>query len=103
MRPGADHRGQFSLDQRLVDRRRRLPNPLIDIGGLERVEHLEQGRPIQSHRVVCPSARTIGVVSLTITRWPSLTWSPTPSSPNTYTTARDVTAADQGTIPGHSE
>ena len=34
------------------------------------VEHLEQGRLVQGHRVLCPSARTIGVVSLTITRWP---------------------------------
>jgi hypothetical protein len=29
-----------------------------------------QGRLVQGHRVLCPSARTIGVVSLTITRWP---------------------------------
>jgi Multicopper oxidase len=31
---------------------------------------LEQGRLVQGHRVPCPSARTIGVVSLTITRRP---------------------------------
>src|SRR3712207_2295590 len=37
---------------------------------LQCVEHLEQGRLVQGHRVLCPSARTIGVVSLTITRWP---------------------------------
>src|SRR3712207_7957856 len=37
---------------------------------LQCVEHLEQGRLVQGHRVLCPSAKTIGVVSLTITRWP---------------------------------
>src|SRR3712207_8018195 len=42
------------------------------IGCLQCLEHLEQGRLVQGHRVLCPSARTIGVVSLTITRWPPL-------------------------------
>jgi hypothetical protein len=28
---------------------------------LEGFEHIEQGRLVQSHRVVCPSARTIGM------------------------------------------
>jgi hypothetical protein len=31
------------------------------------------------------------VVSLTITRWPSTPWSPTPSGPNSYTTSWDIT------------
>jgi hypothetical protein len=40
---------------------------------------------------MCPFARTIGVVSLTITRWPSPTWSPTPTRPPTYTKSWDIT------------
>src|SRR3954447_13780903 len=40
-------------------------------------------RLVQGHRVLCPSARTLGVVSLTITGWPLalmvVTWTyPTP-------------------------
>jgi len=31
---------------------------------------LEQGRLFQGHLCSCPSARTIGVVALTVTRWP---------------------------------
>jgi hypothetical protein len=57
----SDHRGQLGLDQSLVDRRCCLLDPVFDIGALERLEHVEQGRLIQSHRVVCPFARTIGV------------------------------------------
>jgi hypothetical protein len=91
VRAGADHRRQFGLDQSLVDRRCRLLDPVFDIGALECLEHIDQGRLVQSHRVTCPSARTIGVVSLTITRWPSHTWSPTPSGPTSYTTSWDVT------------
>jgi hypothetical protein len=94
---GAGHGGQLGLDQRLIDRRRCLPDPVFDIRSLQRLEHLKQGRLVQSHRVVCPSARTIAVVSLTITRWPSSTWSPTPSSPNSYTTSWDVTVVDSQT------
>jgi hypothetical protein len=49
--PGPDLRGQLGLDQRLVDRCRRLPNPVLDITTLEYLEHLKQGRLVQSHRV----------------------------------------------------
>jgi hypothetical protein len=51
-----------------------------------------------------PSARTIAVVSLTITRWPHLPASGTPSGPVTYTTPRGrgpehpMTPAEQGVI-----
>jgi hypothetical protein len=68
-----DHRGELGLDQRLVDRGGRGPDSVVDIGGLECLKHLEQGceaervRLIRGHRELCPSARTIGVVSLTIT------------------------------------
>jgi hypothetical protein len=86
VRAGADHRGQLGLDQRLIDRRRGLPDSFFDITTLEHLEYLEQGRLVQSHRVKCPFARTIGVVSLTFTRWPLYTWSSTPSKPPTNTT-----------------
>ena len=46
------------------------PNRVIDIGTLSRLDQLERGSLIQSHRVMIPSARTIGVVSSTTTRWP---------------------------------
>src|SRR6478752_9578813 len=91
VRRGADHRRQLRLDQRLIDRGCRLPNPVIDIRGLEHLKQLKQGRLVQSHRVTRPSARTIGVVPLTLTRWPSQTWSPTPRRPTTYTKNWDVT------------
>src|SRR5829696_5136183 len=91
MRLSADHRGQLGLDQRLIDRGRCRPDPLINLRSLQHFKQLKQGRLIQSHRVMCPFARTIGVVSLTITRWPSPTWSPTPTRPTTYTTSWDIT------------
>ena len=49
--PGADYRGQFGLDQRLIDRRRCCSDPFLDIGALEHFEQLEQERLIQGHRV----------------------------------------------------
>jgi hypothetical protein len=70
VRAGADHRGQLRLDQRLIDRRGRRPDPSSTSTALQCLQHLEQGRLVQGNRVLCPSARTIGVVSLTITRWP---------------------------------
>jgi hypothetical protein len=44
VRFGADHRGQFGLGQRLVDHRGRLADPVGDVGLLDRVQELEQGR-----------------------------------------------------------
>ena len=41
---GADHRGQLGLDQRLVDRRRRLPDPVGHIGLLDRVQAPRAGQ-----------------------------------------------------------
>jgi hypothetical protein len=105
-RPGAfiwlsaDDRGQLRLDQRLIDRGRRRPDPIINLSSLQHLQQLKQGRLIQSHRVMCPFghrvmcpfARTTAVVSLTTTRWPSPTCSPTPTRPTTYTTSRDITS-----------
>jgi hypothetical protein len=98
VRRGADHRGQLGLDQRLVDRLRGLPDPFLDITTLQNFEHLEQGRLVQSHRVKCPFARTIGVVSLTFTRWPPHAWVSTPSRSPTYTTRGDATVWVRGHI-----
>jgi hypothetical protein len=33
-----------SFDRRLVDRFRSLPDPVIDLGGFEYLQHFEQGR-----------------------------------------------------------
>jgi hypothetical protein len=41
VRAGADHRRDLGVDQRLVERLGRLPDPVVDLGGLECVEHLE--------------------------------------------------------------
>jgi len=51
VRAGADERGQLRVDQRLVERLDRRADPLIDIGDLQCLEELEQGRLIQGHRV----------------------------------------------------
>ena len=76
VRGGVDHRGELSLDQRLVDGFGSVAYSVAEIGGLECLENFEQGRVIQGHRVSCPSARTFESVSLTVTRWPSRPWSP---------------------------
>ena len=68
-RCSADRRGQLGLDQCLIDRFGCLPHSIADLGDLQRLQHLEQGRLVQGHRVSCPSARTWSV-SLTVTRWP---------------------------------
>jgi hypothetical protein len=52
MRQRADHRGQPGLDQRLADRLGRLPDPVIDLGGLERIQNLKQGRLVQARRAL---------------------------------------------------
>ena len=38
---GTDHRGQLGVDQRLVDRLRRGPDPVLNPGSLHGFEHLE--------------------------------------------------------------
>jgi hypothetical protein len=81
MRFGADHAGQFGLDQRpvgpgprrnrqrLVDRRRRLPDPLGHIALLRRVQNLEQGRLKRGHRMDLPHVE-LGGCTQRLTRWP---------------------------------
>ena len=100
MRTGADHRGELGLDQRLIDRLGRRPDPILDIRDLQYLQQLEQGRLIQGHRVLCPSAKTIGVGFADHHTVAPSTWSPTPSGPTTYTTRRDATPADPGPFVG---
>jgi hypothetical protein len=51
VRAGADHRGQLGLDQRLIQRLGRGANPVVDVGNLQCLEELDQGRLVQGHRV----------------------------------------------------
>jgi hypothetical protein len=51
VRAGADHRGQLGLDQRLVERLGGGADAVVDLGGFECLEELEQGRLVQGHRV----------------------------------------------------
>jgi hypothetical protein len=44
---GADHSGELRLDQGLIDRGDRRPDSVVDIGGLECLQHLKQGRLVQ--------------------------------------------------------
>jgi hypothetical protein len=74
MRSGTDHGRELSLDERLVDRLGGLTDPIIDLRSLQCVQDLQQCRLVKGHRALCPFARTIGLVSLTIARWP-LYWS----------------------------
>jgi hypothetical protein len=66
-RQRADHRGQFGLDQSLIDRFGRPADPVVDLGGFECFQDFQDCRLVQGHRVLSRSARTIGVGS----RWPS--------------------------------
>ena len=51
MRERADHRGQLGLDQRLINRFGRLPDPVVNLGGLECLQDFKQCRLVQGHRV----------------------------------------------------
>ena len=51
VRAGADHRGQLRLDQRLVERLGGGADAVVNLGGFECLEELEQGRLVQGHRV----------------------------------------------------
>jgi ClpP class serine protease len=70
MGSGTDHLGELGLDQGLVDGLGGLADAVIDLRDLECVQDLQQCRLVKGHRALCPFARTIGVVSLTIARWP---------------------------------
>ncbi len=86
---GADDCGRLRLDERLQDGLQRVADDVVGVGGFQRLQQVEQGRLVQSHRVVS-SARTFGRESLTVTRW----LAPCPGLASTawsYTTRGDVT------------
>jgi hypothetical protein len=47
-----------------------LTDAVIHICGLECIQDFQQCRLVKGHRALCPFASTIGVVPLTIARWP---------------------------------
>jgi hypothetical protein len=51
-RAGADERGRFGIDQLLVERLGRDPNPVGDVGEFQFAKKVEQGRLVKSHRVL---------------------------------------------------
>jgi ClpP class serine protease len=67
---GADHRGEFGFDEGLVDGLGGLADAVIHLRDHECIQDLQQCRLVKGHRALCPFARTIAVVSLTIARWP---------------------------------
>jgi hypothetical protein len=67
---GADHRGELRLDEGLVDGLGGLTDAVVDLRRRECVQDLQQCRLVKGHRALCPFTRTIGLVSLTIARWP---------------------------------
>jgi hypothetical protein len=67
---GADHACELGLDQGLIDRLSGLADAIVHLCGLQCVQDLQQGRLVKGHRALCPFASTIGLVSLTIARWP---------------------------------
>ena len=79
-----------------------VADAVIHVRGLECVQDLQQCRLIKGRGALCPFARTIGLVSLTIARWPR-TREDLDSAPATYTTRWDATpprcaAPEQGVM-----
>src|SRR6476659_4930566 len=81
------------IGQRLIDRRGRRPDPIIDFIGLDCFVHLEQ-RPVPGPSCVVSFRENHGVVSLTVTRWPPNAVTHAVENPTTFTTRRDVILAD---------
>jgi len=67
---GADHVRELGLDEGLVDGLGGLADAIVDLRGLECVQDFDECRLVKCHRALCPFASTIGLVSLTIARWP---------------------------------
>jgi hypothetical protein len=70
VRGSADHVREFGLDQGLVDLLGSLADAVVDLRSLQCLQDLQQCRQVKGHRALCPFARTIGLVSLTVARWP---------------------------------
>jgi hypothetical protein len=90
----ADHAGQLGLDEGLVDGLGGGADAVIDLRGLECVQDLQQCRLIKGHRALCPFASTIGLVSLTIARWPLQSEHLRRRGPAAYTTRWDATVGN---------
>ena len=89
-----DHGRELGLDEGLVDGLGGLADAVIHLRCLEWVQDLQQCRLVKGHRALCPFARTIGLVSLTIARWwPLQSEHLRHRGPATYTTWWDATAA----------
>jgi ClpP class serine protease len=88
---GADHAGELGFDQGLVDRLGGLADAVVDLRRRECVQDFDECRLVKGHRALCPFARTIAVVSLTIARWPLRGEQLPHQGPATYTTQWDAT------------
>jgi hypothetical protein len=85
----ADHRAELGLDQGLVDRFGGLPDPVIDLSGLECLQDFQQCRLVQGHRVLSfRENHWRGLADHHTVASPAC--SGTPSGPITYTTGRDA-------------
>ena len=93
-RPAPTTARQLRFDQRLVDRAGSLPDTIIDIGALQCLQQLEQGRLVQGHRVVSLRA-FLGGFTQRLTRWP-LNITRHSVSRWTYTTRWDATVPRVG-------
>jgi hypothetical protein len=71
VRTSTNHRGELGFDQGLVDGLGGLADAVIDLRGHQCIQDFDECRLVKGHRALCPFARTIGLVSLTIARWPS--------------------------------
>jgi hypothetical protein len=98
VRSSAEHLCELGLDQGLVDGLGGLADAVIHLRNLACVQDLQQCRLVKSHRALCPFASTMGVVSLTIARWP-LCWTELcRRGPTTYTTRWDATVQVQPSL-----
>jgi hypothetical protein len=95
VRFGADHRGELSLDQGLVDRLGRLPDRVADLGSPKLVQHLQQGRLIQV--IACNCVLCVFLVVHTETHAMTRCYvGGTPDKVTSYTTRRDATSSEAG-------
>ncbi len=101
MRRGADHRGELGIDQRLVQMFGRRPDPLVDIGVLQSLEQVDQGRLVQGHRVDS-FGEVLGGFSHRASRdGPSTSVNDTNTRDPSYTTSGDVTGTSPEMAPVH--
>ncbi len=96
VRDRADHRAELGFDQCLVDRLGRLPDPVINIGGLECRQDFQQCRLVQGHRVPVSFRENHwrGPADHHTAAGPARAG--TPSEPITYTTRGDAAVESNG-------